>query len=107
MYNSIVDEGTQWIFNPPAAPHMGGKWEAVVKSIKFHLRKTIGDTLLSFEASVTLLTQIKGQSHKGRDTQDSNYSIDTANHQTRHFTSTKSELINLAVNGGRNLEELR
>ena len=60
MYNSIVNEGTQWIFNPPAAPHMGGKWEAVVKSIKFHLRRTIGDTLLTFEASVTLLTQIEG-----------------------------------------------
>ena len=39
---------------------MGGKWKAVVKSIKFHLRRTIGDTLLTFEASVTLLTQIEG-----------------------------------------------
>ena len=39
---------------------MGDKWEAVVKSIKFYLRRTIGDTLLSFEASVTLLTQIEG-----------------------------------------------
>ena len=56
MYKSIVNEGTQWIFNP----HMGGKWEAVVKSIKFHLRRIIGDTLLTFEASVILLTQIEG-----------------------------------------------
>ena len=55
-----MNEGTQWIFNPPAAPYKGGKWEAVVKSIKFHLRRTIGDILLTFEASVTLLTQIEG-----------------------------------------------
>ena len=60
LYNSVVNDGTQWIFNPPAAPHMGGKWEAVVKSIKFHLRRTIGDNLLTFEASTTLLTQIEG-----------------------------------------------
>ena len=60
LYNSVVNDGTQWIFNPPAAPHMGGKWEAVVKSIKFHLRMTIGNTLLTFEASATLLTQIEG-----------------------------------------------
>ena len=39
---------------------MGSKWEAIVKSIKFHLRRTIGDTFLTFEASATLLTQIEG-----------------------------------------------
>ena len=55
-----MNDGTQYIFNPPAAPHMGGKWEAVVKSIKFHLRRTIGATLLTFEASATLLSQIEG-----------------------------------------------
>ena len=39
---------------------MEGKWEAAVKSIKFHLRRTIGETLLIFEAAATLLTQIEG-----------------------------------------------
>ncbi|XP_046145725.1 uncharacterized protein LOC123989050 [Osmia bicornis bicornis] len=38
---------------------MGGKWEAVLKSLKFHLKRTIGDALLTFEESITLLTQIK------------------------------------------------
>ncbi|XP_024868358.1 uncharacterized protein LOC112452396 [Temnothorax curvispinosus] len=33
---------TRWEFNPPGAPHMGGKWEAVVKSVKFHLRRILG-----------------------------------------------------------------
>ena len=28
----LFKDNTQWSFNPPAAPHMGGKWEAVVKS---------------------------------------------------------------------------
>ncbi|XP_046145505.1 uncharacterized protein LOC114881879 [Osmia bicornis bicornis] len=52
-------DSTQWMFNPPAAPHMGGKWEAVVKSIKYHLRRTIGELLLTFEEFSTLLTQIE------------------------------------------------
>ena len=55
----LAEDGTQWHFNPPAAPHMGGKWEAVVKSLKFHLKRTIGDALLTYEESVTLLTQIE------------------------------------------------
>jgi len=38
---------------------MGGKWEAVVKSIKHHLRRTIGETLLIFEETTTLFTQIE------------------------------------------------
>ncbi|XP_024886256.1 uncharacterized protein LOC112463853 [Temnothorax curvispinosus] len=50
---------TRWEFNPPGAPHMGGKWEAVVKSVKFHLRRTIGETLLTTEKLTTLFTQIE------------------------------------------------
>ncbi|XP_071578007.1 uncharacterized protein [Temnothorax nylanderi] len=52
-------DGTRWEFNPPGAPHMGSKWEAVVKSVKFHLRRTIGETLLTTEELTTLLTQIE------------------------------------------------
>ncbi|XP_011858970.1 PREDICTED: uncharacterized protein LOC105556482 [Vollenhovia emeryi] len=55
----LAQDRTQWIFNPPAAPHMGGKWEAVVKSLKHHLRRTIGETLLTFEETTTLLAQIE------------------------------------------------
>ncbi|XP_046145604.1 uncharacterized protein LOC123988890, partial [Osmia bicornis bicornis] len=55
----LAKDGTQWHFNPPAAPHMGGKWEAVLKSLKFHLKRTIGDALLTFEESITLLAQIE------------------------------------------------
>nr|XP_034195140.1 uncharacterized protein LOC117611301 [Osmia lignaria] len=55
----FVDDHTTWSFNPPAAPHMGGKWEAVVKSVKYHLRRTVSDTLLTFEEYYTLLNQIE------------------------------------------------
>ncbi|XP_011860460.1 PREDICTED: uncharacterized protein LOC105557753 [Vollenhovia emeryi] len=35
----LSQDNTRWEFNPPATPHMGGKWKAVVKSIKYHLRR--------------------------------------------------------------------
>ncbi|XP_076302002.1 uncharacterized protein LOC143220171 [Lasioglossum baleicum] len=50
---------TEWHFNPPAAPHFGGLWEAAVKSTKYHLRRTIGETKLTFEEMTTLLAQVE------------------------------------------------
>ncbi|XP_051173483.1 uncharacterized protein LOC127289540 [Leptopilina boulardi] len=41
LAQQLSQDGTNWSFNPPSAPHMGGKWEAAVKSVKFHLRRTV------------------------------------------------------------------
>ncbi|XP_046615350.1 uncharacterized protein LOC124302827 [Neodiprion virginianus] len=57
---SLANDGTLWKFNPPSAPHFGGKWEAAVKSVKFHLKRVIGDSRLSYEEYATLLAQIEG-----------------------------------------------
>ncbi|XP_043276054.1 uncharacterized protein [Venturia canescens] len=55
----LAVDGTQWHFNPPATPHMGGKWEAVVKAMKYHLRRIVGETVLTFEELTTMLSQIE------------------------------------------------
>ncbi|XP_039315422.1 uncharacterized protein LOC105198944 [Solenopsis invicta] len=55
----LANDGTQWNFNPPAAPHFGGKWEAGVKSVKYHLHRVIRDTSLTYEELYTLLTQVE------------------------------------------------
>lgn len=50
---------TQWHFIPPHAPNFGGLWEAGVKSAKFHLKRVIGESTLTFEEMSTLLTQVE------------------------------------------------
>lgn len=55
----IANDGTTWKFNPPSAPHFGGKWESGVKSMKYHLRRVMGDSLFTYEEMTTLLIQIE------------------------------------------------
>lgn len=56
---SLANDGTNWSFIPPGAPHFGGLWEAGVKSVKYHLRWIIGDHKLSYEELATVLTQVE------------------------------------------------
>ncbi|XP_039447364.1 uncharacterized protein LOC120426643 [Culex pipiens pallens] len=51
--------GVKWTFIPPSAPHMGGLWEAAVKSAKTHLRKVLGNESATYEELYTILTQIE------------------------------------------------
>ncbi|XP_029163433.1 uncharacterized protein LOC114934891 [Nylanderia fulva] len=55
----LADRGVRWSFNPPAAPHFGGLWEAAVKAVKHHLRRTIGEARLTFEELSTFLTEVE------------------------------------------------
>jgi hypothetical protein len=38
----LANEGCDWKFIPPHGLHSGGLWEAAVKSMKYHLRTTLG-----------------------------------------------------------------
>ncbi|KAL0851866.1 hypothetical protein ABMA28_000162 [Loxostege sticticalis] len=49
----------QWHFNSPSWPSAGGLWEAAVKSLKYHLRRVIGEQKLTYEEHSTLLAQLK------------------------------------------------
>ena len=59
LQNRIVSEGINWSFIPAYAPHFGGIWEAGIKSTKYHLKRVIGQDLLTFEEFYSLLTQIE------------------------------------------------
>lgn len=59
LNNEFNKRGIIWHFNPPAAPHFNGLAEAAVKSVKTHLKRVIGDSLLTYEELSTLLSQIE------------------------------------------------
>ena len=52
-------ENTEWHFIPPGSPHFGCLWEAGVRSVKYHIKRVLGQTKLTFEEYATLLTQVE------------------------------------------------
>ncbi|GFW54349.1 integrase catalytic domain-containing protein [Trichonephila clavipes] len=53
-------EGIEWKFIPPRAPSFGGLWEASVKSIKYHLKRVVSGSNLTYEEFLTVCIQIEG-----------------------------------------------
>ena len=53
-YSSI-----EWLFIPPRSPNFGGLWEAAVKSMKHHLHRVMGNSILTYEEIRTILCQIE------------------------------------------------
>lgn len=53
------EEHIKFCFSPPYAPHFGGIFEAGVKSAKFHLKRVVGNSHLTFEEITTLFAQIE------------------------------------------------
>lgn len=56
--SATIDE-ISWSFIPPHSPHFGRLWEAGIKSVKIHLKRIVGDALLTYERFYTLLVQVE------------------------------------------------
>lgn len=41
--DSLANMGTTWHFSPPLAPHFNGLAESAIRSLKYHLKRIIGD----------------------------------------------------------------
>ena len=54
----LMSKKIAWHHIPQRAPHFGGIWEAVVKSTKHHLRRTVGTVKLYYEEMATVTCQI-------------------------------------------------
>lgn len=59
LADSLKRRNITWLFNPPSAPHMGGLFEAAVRSAKTHLNRTIGNQILTYEELSTVFCKIE------------------------------------------------
>lgn len=61
--NNIVAElgnmNIEWHFNCPAWPTAGGLWERAIQSLKYHLRRVVGEQRLTFDEFSTILAQME------------------------------------------------
>ncbi|XP_033229076.1 uncharacterized protein LOC117180695 [Belonocnema kinseyi] len=55
----LQKKGIKWNFIPPLSLHFGGLWEAVVKSFKYHLLRTVGNSVLTYEQLETYVVEIE------------------------------------------------
>lgn len=55
----LSNDNITWRTIPPRSPHFGGIWEAGVKSVKHHLRRIVGNQLMTFEEFSTMLAEIE------------------------------------------------
>jgi transposase InsO family protein len=57
LRGELLMEAIEWSFNPPHAPHMGGVWERLVRSVKQILRHLVGTRLLNDEELTSFMCE--------------------------------------------------
>ena len=53
----LMPKEIAWMFNPPAAPHMGGAWERLVRSVKTALKAVLKEQVPADETLHTLFVE--------------------------------------------------
>jgi hypothetical protein len=57
IQKDLADQGIKWKYIPPSAPHMGGSWERMVKSVKVALNAVLKDHAPKEEVLRTLIAE--------------------------------------------------
>ena len=59
LLHHLAQHKVEWKFIPPHSPHIGGLWEAGIKSAKHHLKRIMVNQCLTLEEFRTLAIQIE------------------------------------------------
>ena len=59
IHDEMLQEGIEWRFNPPAAPHFGGVWERIVRSCKRAIQAIVGKQTLTDEVLLTVMAEVE------------------------------------------------
>lgn len=59
LIRNFTTATTKWNFNPPSAPHMGGAWERLVRSVKTVLYKIFPERCPSDEALRSMMAEVE------------------------------------------------
>ncbi|XP_074658618.1 uncharacterized protein LOC141911528 [Tubulanus polymorphus] len=61
IHDSLLQDGVDWSFNPPAGSHFGGVWERLIRSVRRVLRSLMKEqmTRLDDESFHTLLCEVE------------------------------------------------
>ena len=57
---AVSAKGVVWVHIPPRSPNFGGLWESAIKSAKYHLKRIVGNQVLSREELETVLSSVEG-----------------------------------------------
>lgn len=57
--NKLSAQRITWHFIPARSPNFGGLWEAGIRSAKFHIKRVVSNSTLTYEEFYTILTQIE------------------------------------------------
>ncbi|KAF6213645.1 hypothetical protein GE061_011366 [Apolygus lucorum] len=59
VQRQLAPHGIKWIFNCPAAPHMGGAWERLVQTVKKALNATLNEQAPREDVLTTALAEVE------------------------------------------------
>ncbi|GFT68630.1 integrase catalytic domain-containing protein [Trichonephila clavipes] len=81
-----------WHFIPPSSSHFGGIWESGIRSVKFHLKRVLGETILTFKDSKGTSFNLQPQRSLGVATEYQTWLLEAVELRLPVFLTTSKEM---------------